>query len=443
MTVDEIRGQVEKAGLDTVRLQFTDILGMVKSVSLPLSQLSQAVSEGTWFDGSSIEGFARVSESDMVLRPDLDTFALVPRRASELLARLFCSVRNPDGSPSETDPRERLGKIVEAASAAGFRYAVAPEVEFFLLTEPSSPDGRPRGADRASYFDQATGSSDAVREEAVRRCLKAGIPVAGSHHEVAGGQHEIDLCPLDALSAADAVTTLRQIVREAAADRELLATFLPKPVAGESGSGMHTHQSLFDLHGREVFFDSKDPYGLSAVARGFLAGQLAHARGLCAVVAPLINSYKRLASGFEAPALISWARVNQSALIRVPAAWQANTLPTRIELRLPDPAANPYLAFGVMLAAGMDGIERGLLPPEPVEELPSLDFEPGRAAKHRLSKLPMSLGEAIDALKEDEVICEALGDPILQHFVDAKAIECHEYSRQVSAWELDRYLPLF
>ncbi len=443
MTVDEIRLQVEKAGLDTVRLQFTDILGMVKSVSVPLSQLSYGASEGTWFDGSSIEGFARVSESDMVLRPDLDTFALVPRSGNGLRARVLCSVRNPDGSPSETDPRQRLRQIVEAAAASGFRYVVAPEIEFFFLTESRVLGERPQGADRASYFDQAAGPSDAVREEAVRRCIKAGIPVAGSHHEVAGGQHEIDLSPLDALAAADAVTTLRQIVRETAADAGLMSTFLPKPFAGQSGSGMHTHQSLFDLEGKDVFFDSRDPYGLSAVARGFLAGQLAHARGLCALVAPLVNSYKRLASGFEAPALISWARINQSALIRVPAAWQVNTLPTRIELRSPDPAANPYLAFGVMLAAGMDGIDRECLPPEPVEEIPSLDFEPGRAARHRLGKLPMSLAEALEALREDEVICNALGDPILYHFLDAKSIECHEYSQQVSAWELDRYLPLY
>ncbi len=432
-----------EAGLDTVRLQFADILGMVKSVSLPLPQLKAAVSEGTWFDGSAIEGFARISESDMVLRPDLDTFAIVPRSGSARVARLFCSVSNPDGTASETDPRQRLKQIVEAAARTGFRYVVAPEIEFFLLTESRTPAEPPHGADRASYFDEAAGSTDAVREAAVRRCISAGIQVAGSHHEVAGGQHEIDLCPLEALAAADAVITVRSIVREAAADAGLLASFLPKPFTGQSGSGMHVHQSLFDLQGKEVFFDAQDPYGLSTVARGFLAGQLEHARGLCALVAPLVNSYKRLGSGFEAPALISWARINRSAMIRIPAAWQANSLPTRIELRSPDPAANPYLAFGVLLAAGMDGIDRQLLPPEPVEELASLDFGPARVPKHRLAKLPASLGEALEALREDEVICQALGDPILHHFLDAKEIEWEEYRKEVTPWELDRYLALY
>lgn len=443
MTIEEIRRQMGEAGLDTVRLQFTDILGTVKSVSLPLSQLPHAVADGTWFDGSAIEGFARVSESDMVLSPDLATFAVVPTAGNQRLARVFCSVANPDRSASEEDPRQRLKRIIDAAAAAGFRYVVAPEIEFFFLTKPDGSPAAPRGADHASYFDQAEGATDAVREEAVRRCAQAGIPVATSHHEVAGGQHEIDLAPLDALAAADAVITVRSIVRDAAADAGLMATFLPKPFTRESGSGMHVHQSLFDLQGKEVFFDASDPYGLSTVARGFVAGQLEHACGICALVAPLVNSYKRLGGGFEAPGLVSWARLNRSAMIRVPAAWQANELPTRIELRSPDPAANPYLAFGAMLAVGMDGVDRKLLPPEPVEELPSLDFEPLRMTKHRLLKLPASLDAALEALREDEVISQALGEPILHHFLDAKAIECEEYRRQVTPWELARYLPLY
>ena len=443
MTIDEIRRQMGEAGLDTVRLQFTDILGMVKSVSLPLTQLPRAVADGTWFDGSAIEGFARVSESDMVLRPDLDTFAIVPRSGNGHFARVFCSVANPDRSVSETDPRQRLKRILEAAASSGFRYVVAPEIEFFFLTNSSGSQGAPHGADRASYFDQADGPTDGVREEAVRRCTQAGIPVATSHHEVAAGQHEIDLAPLDALAAADAVITVRSIVRDAATDAGLTATFLPKPFTNESGSGMHAHQSLVDLKGKEVFFDGADAYGLSAVAHGFLAGQLEHASGMCALVAPLVNSYKRLGAGFEAPALVSWARINRSAMIRVPAAWQANDLPTRIELRLPDPSANPYLAFGAMLAAGMDGVDRKLLPPEPVEELPSLDFEPGRMTRHRLLKVPASLGAALDALRDDDVMCQALGEPILQHFLNAKEIEYDEYRRQVTPWELARYLPLY
>lgn len=441
--MDEIRRQMAAAGLDSVRLHFTDVLGMVKSVSLPLTQLSHAVSQGTWFDGSAIEGFARVSESDMVLRPDLATFAIVPRSGSGRMARVFCSVANPDGSVSDTDPRHRLQEIIAAAASTGFRYLVAPEIEFFFLSGMDALVERPRGADRASYFDQAEGTTDTVREEAVRRCIAAGIQVAASHHEVAGGQHEIDLAPLDAVAAADAVMTLRSIVRESAADEGLLASFLPKPFSDASGSGMHAHQSLFDLTGKEVFFDAGDPYGLSTVARGFLAGQLEHARGMCAVVAPLVNSYKRLGSGFEAPALVSWARINRSALIRIPAAWQSNALPTWIELRSPDPAANPYLAFGVMLAAGMDGVDRQLLPPEPIEELPSLDFGAARADRHRVSKLPASLSEALDALREDEVVSQALGDPILHHFLDAKEIEWEEYRRQVTPWELARYLPRY
>jgi glutamine synthetase len=352
-------------------------------------------------------------------------------------------VANPDRSVSETDPRQRLKRIIEAAAATGFRYVVAPEIEFFFLSKADASLGAPRGADRASYFDQADGPTDAVREEAVRRCAEAGIPVATSHHEVAPGQHEIDLAPLDALAAADAVITVRSIVRDAAADAELMATFLPKPFTNESGSGMHAHQSLFDLKGKEVFFDGADAYGLSSVAHGFLAGQLEHASGMCALVAPLVNSYKRLGAGFEAPAVVSWARVNRSAMIRVPAAWQANDLPTRIELRLPDPSANPYLAFGAMLSAGMDGVDRKLLPPEPVEELPSLDFEPGRTTRHRLLKVPASLGAALDALREDDVMCQALGEPILHHFLNAKEIEYEDYRRQVTPWELARYLPLY
>ncbi len=444
---------VETRHIRFVNLEFTDVVGLAKSVTIPVEQLAETLARGRWFDGSAIEGFARVAETDMYLRPDLSTFAEVPWRTTareagangdERLGRLICDVLMPTGERFEGDPRAVLISALEQAEALGYSYEVSPELEFFLLREGDGTAREPLPHDRGGYFDLSTDLAADVRREIASELARMGIPIESSHHEVAAGQHEIDFTPANALKIADSVVTARYAVKAIAQRHGLLATFLPKPVYGVNGSGMHTHQRLVRIkNGENAFADAAESqYGLSPVARRFVAGQLAHAPAATAVVAPLVNSYKRLVPGYEAPVMISWGRVNREALVRVPRSSGGMAGDIRVELRSPDPSCNPYLAFAVMLRAGLDGITRELPLPAPVEEgLYTLD----EAARMRrgIGLLPATLGEALTALQSDEVILGALGPLIAAWFVEAKSREWSEYRRQVHPWEIERYLPVF
>jgi glutamine synthetase len=430
-----------KHGVEFVNLQFTDILGKVKSVSIPIEQLPDTIARGKWFDGSSIEGFARVAESDMYLVPDLSTFALVPwQTEGGVTARVICWVFSPNGDPFAGDPRTVLANTLAEARGLGYTFQVAPELEFFLFTRDEQ--GRLLPHDSGSYFDLATDSAAPMRHVMVRALKQMGIRIETAHHEVAGGQHEIDFEPTDALRAADHVITTKYTVRAIAQRHGVLATFMPKPVENVNGSGMHVHQSLSDVEGEHnLFSDPGDDYGLTPLARSFIAGQLAHARALCAVVAPAVNSYQRLIQGFEAPVQITWAHLNREALVRVPKTSPTQPKATRIELRSPDSACNPYLAFAAMLAAGLDGIRRQLALPPPVEE--NLYYVSESELRLRgVQVLPDTLNEAVDALERDEVIRAALGGYVCERLIEAQRREWGEYRRHVSAWEVKRYLEI-
>ncbi|HST87790.1 MAG TPA: type I glutamate--ammonia ligase [Ktedonobacterales bacterium] len=451
---------VETRGVRFVNLEFTDVVGLAKAVTIPAEQLGDALAEGKWFDGSSIEGLARVAETDMYLRPDLATYVEVPWRTEAdgaasgdredegegRVARLICDVLMPTGERFGGDPRAALVAALEEAAALGYRFEVAPELEFFLLCEREGRAGEPLPHDRGGYFDLSTDQAADVRREMVAELGRMGIGVEASHHEVAAGQHELDLAAADALRMADALVTARYAIKAIAQRHGLWATFLPKPFFGINGSGMHTHQALARMSdGGNAFADARDgEYGLSAMGRHFVAGQLAHARGMSAVVGQLVNSYKRLVPGHEAPVMISWGRVNREALVRVPrvAGPAGASGRTTVELRSPDPSCNPYLAFAVMLRAGLDGMARELALAAPVEEgLYTLDEQ--SRLRRGIGLLPATLGEALAALQEDEVVLEALGQQIAAWFVEAKTAEWQEYSRQVTSWELERYLRMF
>jgi glutamine synthetase len=441
----------EERNLRYVSLQFTDIVGHVKSVQVPMHQLEEAVEHGKWFDGSSIEGFARIAESDMFLVPDLDTFVEIPwelginpddTRGTTGSARVICDVFTPNGDPFPGDPRGVLRRQMDRAKKLGFTFNTGPELEFFLLRRENGTI-EPLPHDAAGYFDLSEDLGTEVRKEMMNALEAFGIKVETAHHEVATGQHEIDFQYADALRTADNAVTFKTTLKAVAATRGLYATFMPKPFFGINGSGMHTHQSLWDdKRGKNAFSDPKDPYGLSTTARQYIAGTLEHARGMIAVLAPLVNSYKRLVPGYEAPVYVGWARINRSALIRIPQHSKGQVNSVRIELRCPDPSSNPYLAFACMLAAGLDGMERKLTPPDPVEEnLYHLDA--AKLESRKIRQLPGTLREAIDELSRDEVIRDALGDHIFERFVEAKTEEWDEYRTQVSAWEVDRYLEAF
>jgi glutamine synthetase len=427
-----------------LNMQFTDIVGHVKSITIPVGAFDEAVEHGVWFDGSSIEGFVRIAESDMYLVPDLSTFAVIPWETGEnATARVICDVHTPDGEPFVGDPRFVLKRVMKEAEALGMRYQTGPEPEFFLFHRDSAGHPLLEPHDQAGYFDVPTDLGVDVRRQMVNALEDLGITVEAAHHEVAIGQHEIDFRYGPALATADNVVTLRVAVKAIAQRNGLYATFMPKPIAGINGSGMHVHQSLAHMDGRgNAFVDTLSEYGLSNVALAFIAGQLAHARGLAAVVAPTVNSYKRLVPGFEAPVYVSWARNNRSALIRVPRVSPGRPQSTRVELRCPDPSANPYLAFAVMLAAGLDGVRRGLTPPPPAEEdLYHLDA--ARLAEKKLQTLPGSLGEALATLEADEVVAKALGSHVFERFVEAKRQEWDESRLHVSSWEVERYFATF
>jgi glutamine synthetase len=441
--------RVEARGVRFINLEFTDVVGMAKSVTIPAVELADCLARGKWFDGSALEGFARVAETDMYLRPDLATYAEVPWRAAadgdgDRVARLICDVLMPDGQRFAGDPRAMLIAALDAAAGLGLRYEVSPELEFFLLRESEGIARDPLPHDRGGYFDLSTDVAADVRREMVSELGTMGIRVESSHHEVAAGQHELDFAPADALAMADAMVTARYAIKAIAQRHGLWATFLPKPFQGINGSGMHTHQQLTRMSdGANAFADPGDTqYALSALARHFIAGQLAHAPGSCAIVAPLVNSYKRLVPGYEAPVMITWGRVNREALVRVPRVAGSASQTLRVELRSPDPSCNPYLAFAVMLRAGLDGMAHSLPLPPPVEEgLYTLE-EPARL-RRGIGILPETLADALAALQGDQVLLDALGEQIATWFIDAKSREWDEYRREVHPWELKRYLPMY
>jgi len=422
-----------------IRLWFTDILGLLKNFAITVEELEGALEEGMGFDGSSIEGFARIDESDMVALPDPDTFQLLPWRPREhhAVARMFCDILKPGGEPFEGDPRYVLKKNLKRAADMGYTFYVGPELEYFYFQDSKGT----QALDEGGYFDMTPLDMAAdLRRETVLTLEEMGIGVEYSHHEVAASQHEIDMRYTDALTMADSVMTYRLVVKQIALKHGVYATFMPKPVFGINGSGMHVHQSLF-RNDRNAFFDKSDKYYLSKVGKFYVAGLLRHAPEITSVTSQWINSYKRLVPGYEAPVYLSWARRNRADLIRVPEYKPGKENATRIEFRSPDPACNPYLAFGVMLAAGLEGIEKEYEVPDPVEENVYEMTEEEREKKG-IGTLPASLWEAIQLTEKSEVVRRALGDHVLDSFIKNKKIECDQYRTQVTDYELKRYLPV-
>ncbi|WP_396202022.1 type I glutamate--ammonia ligase [Gemmatimonas sp.] len=436
-TANDILELAEAHQVRFLRLQFTDILGVIKNVEIPSSQFRKALQGDIMFDGSSIEGFVRVEESDMLLAPDLTTFQIFPwGDPSARVGRVICDVNRPDGTPFEGDPRWVLKRQVARAAELGFVMNAGMEAEFFLF-KPTA-DGRPATDthDVGGYFDLAPMDlGEEARRAIVDTLEQMGFEVEAAHHEVAHGQHEIDFRYADALRTADNIATFRFVVKQVARQFGLIASFMPKPVFGQNGSGMHTHQSLFTA-GQNAFWDPQREWELSLTALHYIGGLLKHARALCAVTNPLVNSYKRLVPGFEAPVNVAWSMRNRSPMIRVP---ERRGMGTRLELRTPDPSANPYLALTVMLAAGLDGIETRADWREPVNtNIWEMSFRERR--RLRLDDLPQDLSEACDELEKNDVMREALGEHITEQFLAAKRSEWRDYNQQVSAWELERYL---
>ncbi|MDP2919880.1 MAG: glutamine synthetase family protein [Dehalococcoidia bacterium] len=422
-----------------IRLWFTDILGILKSFAITVEELEGALEEGMGFDGSSIEGFARIDESDMVAMPDPDTFQILPWRPREhnAVARMFCDVLKPGGEPFEGDPRLVLKKNLKKAADLGYTYYVGPELEYFYFKDSAGTEF----LDSGGYFDLTPlDAATDLRRETVLTLEQMGIGVEYSHHEVAPSQHEIDMRYTDALTMADSVMTYRLVVKQVAINNGVYATFMPKPVFGINGSGMHVHQSLFKGD-RNAFFDPKGKYYLSKVARSYVAGLLKYAPEITAINNQWVNSYKRLVPGYEAPVYLSWAKRNRSDLIRVPEYRPGREKATRIELRSPDPACNPYLCFSVMLAAGLKGIEDGLEPPEPVEENVYEMTEAQRAARG-IKTLPSSLAEALQLTEKSKLVKEALGDHVFNAFIENKKIEWDRYRIHVTKYEIEKYLPI-
>lgn len=420
-----------------LRLQFTDILGVNKNVEVPASQFAKALEGDILFDGSSIEGFVRVEESDMLLSPDLSTFRIFPWGEPQTrVARVICDVTTPEGQPFAGDPRHVLKRQVARAAKQGYVMNAGMEAEFFLFRPAADGSAATLTHDVGSYFDLAPmDRGEEARRAIVATLEQLGFEVEAAHHEVAHGQHEIDFRYADALTTADNIATFRFVVKHVAQQFGLIASFMPKPIFGQNGSGMHTHQSLFKK-GENAFFDAKGEYQLSSVAHHYIGGLLKHARGMSAITNPLVNSYKRLVPGYEAPINVAWSMRNRSPLIRVPARRGTGT---RVELRSPDPAANPYLALAVMLAAGLDGIATEASSREPVNEN-IWEMSHRERRRLRIDDLPRDLNEACDELEKDAEIVEALGEHVTAHFLDAKRSEWREYISQVSAWELDQYL---
>lgn len=437
---DEVLKEAHEKEIKFVRLQFTDIFGVLKNISIPVEQLEKALDGELMFDGSSIEGFARIEESDMYLRPDLNTFLAFPwRSAGGGTARLMCDVYNPDGTPFEGCPRNTLKRVLKEASALGFQLFIGPELEFFLFHVDAEGKSTMNTHDKAGYFDMTpVDLGENARRDMVLNLGQMGFEIEASHHEVAPGQHEIDFKYADALEMADKMVTFRFVVRTIAQQHGLHATFMPKPIFGIAGSGMHVNQSLFK-DGKNAFYDPQAPMGLSAEAYHYIAGIMEHVKAFTAITNPTVNSYKRLVPGYEAPCYIAWSGKNRSPLIRIPAKRGAST---RIELRSPDPSCNPYLALAVQLKAGLDGIKKKMKPPAPVDlNIFAMDEE--QRTSLGIYSLPDDLRDALMELSKDDVIKDALGNHIYNRFIEAKTEEYNSFRTAVHQWEVDRYLETY
>ena len=428
----------EKEGVNFIQMQFMDILGTVKNVTIPITQLEKALDEGVFFDGSSVLGYATIEESDMRLMPDPKTFTILPWTQDTLkTARLVCDVYDHEGTRFDGDPRYALQKLVETVKKMGYIFNTAPEYEFFFMMLDENGDPTTKTSDFGGYFDLMQDRGDNIRKEIVTYLDAMGFEVEASHHEVAPGQHEIDLKYIDAISSADRVAMMKYVTKTIAYKHGLYATFMPKPIFGINGSGMHVHQSLMTPEGKSAFYDPKGDYQLSKNALYFIGGLLRYAKDICAVLASSVNSYKRLVPGYEAPVYISWANRNRSAYIRVPAGRGPKT---RIELRNPDPAGNPYLQFSVMLAAGLEGIKNKIMPPEPIEkDIFRMSAEEKKASG--IESLPENLGQALDCMGESDMMRKALGDHLFEHFLHIKGKEWQAYRAQVMDWEIKNLLP--
>lgn len=436
---DDVKAIVKANNIRFVRMWFTDVLGQIKSFSIDANELDDAFNGGLGFDGSSITGFNAVEESDMIAVPDPETFALLPwSPRSEAVARMFCDIQTPEQQPYEGDPRYILKQALARAEAMGFdQFNVGPELEYYLFASSENPTP----LDQGGYFDLTTlDAGTDVRRDTVLALEEFGIKVDNSYHEGGPSQHEIDIRHAGALKAADDCMTARVTVKEVARKHGWHASFMPKPLAGENGSGMHTHLSLFS-NGKNAFFDADDRHNLSDIAKAFIAGQLHHAREMSAVFAQWVNSYKRLAPGFEAPVYVAWSKRNRSALARVPQYHPGTESGARIELRCPDPSCNPYLTFAVLLHAGLDGIERGYELPEPMDKN-LYHLLPEERRRFGVKQLPETLGEAIEIAAESELMLRALGEHTLDRFVEIKRKEWEDYRLQVTQWELERFLPV-
>ena len=440
LTRDELKEYVNAKEVKFIRLQFTDILGVLKNVAIPVSQLDKALEGKIMFDGSSIEGFTRICESDMYLKPDIDTFTILPWKLKEgRIGRFICDIYTPEGEPFSGCPRSTLKKAIGEAREKDFKMNVGPEPEFFIFHKDNEGKATTTTHEQASYFDLApVDLGEEVRRDIIIALEKMDFEVEAYHHEVAPGQHEIDFKYADALTTADRITTFKFVVRSIAARHDLHATFMPKPIYGRSGSGMHIHQSLFK-NGKNAFYAATTKYKLSKNALYYIGGILKHAPGFTAITNPLVNSYKRLVPGYEAPIYISWSERNRSPLIRIPGIRGENT---RIEVRNPDPSCNPYLALAVMLKSGLDGINNKIESPAPINqnlyEMSKMDKN-----KMRIEALPENLFQAIQCLKRDNLVKEALGEHIYKHFIEAKQIEWNMYRKRVTPWEIDQYLETF
>lgn len=443
MDARDVLNKAKEDGVKFISYQFTDINGVVKSVDGPIKQLEGALDSGIWFDGSSVEGFARIQESDMHLVIDPDTYAILPWTSPEFKrARVFCDIYQPNGVPFSGDPRGELKrKLATLKEERKWIFNVGPEPEFFLFLKNGQETIHPVPHDVGGYFDfSANDAAVRVRTELMMALEDMGLEIEVGHHEVALAQHEIDFRFADALKTADNVLTLKYAVKAIAAQHGLIASFMPKPVFGINGSGMHCHQSVFSLGGENLFYDDNDPVKLSQLAYQFVSGQLLHAKALSAVLAPTVNSYKRLVPGYEAPVYIGWAQVNRSALIRIPHHSKGNKNSVRIELRCPDPSSNPYLAFNVMLAAALDGIDKGLKCPEPLNNINVYELSEPERQQLNIEMLPGSLLDALHELENDSVITGALGNNLMDTFLHARLSEWEEYRIHVTDWELNRYL---
>jgi len=437
-TREDVLKIVKEKNVSFIQFWFTDVLGMLKSFAITPSELELGMVEGMGFDGSSIEGFARIEESDMVSLPDPTTFRMLPWRPGDRpVARMFCDIVNPDHTPYEGDPRYVLKRLLNKIGENGYTFYVGPELEYFYFKSKDKPEG----LDEGGYFDsRPLDMGSDLRRETIFALQAMGIDVEYSHHEVAPSQHEIDLRYDDALSMADKTMTYRTVVKEIARLQGYYATFMPKPIFGQNGSGMHVHQSLFQGE-KNLFFDGSDPHHLSKIAKGYIAGIMTHAREITAVTNQWVNSYKRLVPGYEAPVYISWARKNRSAMIRVPMYKPGKEVATRIEFRAPDPACNPYLAFAVMLAAGLKGIEDKYELPVPIEE-DIYEMSDKEMERRGIRTLPGNLYEAILEVENSAVVKEALGEHIFNKFIENKKIEWDRYRTHVSLYEIEKYMPI-